>query len=362
MVRTLPAVVLIVLVSACAAPRATRVVTPARTDPVPGVPREPPAATGAPDAAAAAAPAAEDLRSAELASHVKRIVGVKSLRKLSRRLPDDCSGLIRWAYLQEEIDLARHADWRGDNAVAAFFRLAEEAGALDPSTPQPGDLVFFRETYDRNRDGKRNDGLTHVGVIDEVSDDGRITFVHRANSGVKRSVMTLARAEDHRDEAGTVLNDYLRAAGRGHRGKLTGELFVAFASSGRLFAHVEPREQAHRMAEANRPPPRTAAKKQARRKAPTHRVEDAAPAVVTEADPRRSPGSTAVDEAPPASGRSPSLEQEQRTTAEDVEPARPAPEQPRSLDQEQQPTAGGVEPGASASPALQDAFRRAQGQ
>jgi hypothetical protein len=111
-----------------------------------------------------------------------------------------------------------------------MFRLAYERSAIHTSSPQPGDLVFFRNTYDRNRDGKLNDGLTHVGVVESVAADGTVSFVHRIHGGVKRGKLQPFVPRDIKR------NDYLRPA----KGKAplasTGELFVSYASAARLAA------------------------------------------------------------------------------------------------------------------------------
>ncbi|MCE9673188.1 C40 family peptidase [Myxococcus stipitatus] len=160
-----------------------------------------------------------------------QLVGERNLSRVSRGVPNDCSGFVRLAYLSAGIDLVAHGFLAGENAVSAIFRRATESGRLHHRAPRPGDLVFFRETYDRNRDGRRNDGMTHVGVVESLGDDGTITFIHRGSKGVARSRMNLAFPEKHQlAEGGPVVNDYLRPATKHSRAYLTGELFVAFAS------------------------------------------------------------------------------------------------------------------------------------
>ena len=76
--------------------------------------------------------------------------------------PDDCTGLLKAVYAQEGIDLLQLGQ-PGDNGVSAIWRYAESRGrTYRGGHPVPGDLVFFTETYDKNRDGARNDGLTVV--------------------------------------------------------------------------------------------------------------------------------------------------------------------------------------------------------
>jgi hypothetical protein len=160
-----------------------------------------------------------------------QLVGVTRLARISRSVPDDCSGFVRFAYSQAGIDLVRDGFLPGENAVSGIFRRAQRQGALHQRPPHPGDLVFFRETYDRNRDGLRNDGMTHIGIVEHVEEDGTVTFIHRGSKGIARARMNphlphLRRA----GLEGPVLNDVLRPAAKGHRAYLTGELFAGFAS------------------------------------------------------------------------------------------------------------------------------------
>jgi hypothetical protein len=92
--------------------------------------------------------------------------------------------------------------------------------------PRPGDLAFFHDTYDRNRDGKLGDRFTHVAVVEQVQ-GGRVVLVHRNGSRVERLHMHLGRPED----AGA--NDQLRVKKRGDvpgTRYLAGELFAAFGA------------------------------------------------------------------------------------------------------------------------------------
>jgi cell wall-associated NlpC family hydrolase len=156
-------------------------------------------------------------------------VGLSSLSRVSRSVNDDCSGLANLAYRKRGLNLLPERTFPGEGGVAAIYRKARGLGALRDQ-PRPGDLVFFRETYDRNRDGRRNDGLTHIGVVERVGPDGTVTFVHRSGSGVKRSRLNLNQPGLRRDARGRVLNDYLRRPEKVVRPRLAGELLVGFAS------------------------------------------------------------------------------------------------------------------------------------
>ncbi|NMO16608.1 CHAP domain-containing protein [Pyxidicoccus fallax] len=167
-----------------------------------------------------------------IAGRAAGLVGVASLRTVSDTVPDDCTGLVRLAYSSAGIDLmAPVPGRRGENGVTHIYRAVRRRGALHRTKPRPGDLVFFRETYDRDRDGRRDDGLTHVGVVEHVSAGGLVTFIHRGGKGVARSRMHLRWPTTHRARTRrVVLNDYLRRASREHRAYVTGELFAGFAS------------------------------------------------------------------------------------------------------------------------------------
>ena len=167
-----------------------------------------------------------------IAARATGLVGVASLRTVSRTVPDDCTGLVRLAYSSAGIDLMAAGPGRkGDNGVTHLYRAARARGALHRAKPRPGDLVFFRETYDRDGDNLRDDGLTHVGVVERVEPGGLITFIHRGGKGIARARMHLRWPATHRGRKGReVLNDYLRRASRRHRAYVTGELFAGFAS------------------------------------------------------------------------------------------------------------------------------------
>jgi hypothetical protein len=170
-----------------------------------------------------------------IATRATQLVGVRSLRTVDRTVPDDCTGLVRLAYEGADIHLMEGAGRKGDNGVTAIYRKARSQGALHRGRPKPGDLVFFRETYDQNRDGKRNDGLTHVGVVERVDASGRITIIHRGSKGIARTRMNLQRPTTHREKrSGEIVNDYIRRASGKQRAYLTGELFAGFASPGPL--------------------------------------------------------------------------------------------------------------------------------
>ncbi|TSC31289.1 CHAP domain-containing protein [Corallococcus sp. Z5C101001] len=178
-----------------------------------------------------ASPAPEANPRERVLATARALVGQSTVQVNGRRYPADCTALIEATYAQAGLTF-RGTLKPGDNGVTALYRYARANGRVyTDGRPVPGDLVFFRETYDQNRDGRRNDGLTHVGLVDGVDSDGTVTVIHRVKRGVVRYRMNLARPHLPRDpKTGEVLNDILRSPGPGQPNVLTGQLFAAFGS------------------------------------------------------------------------------------------------------------------------------------
>jgi hypothetical protein len=171
--------------------------------------------------------AAPGLKPDEARSRVVRLareqVGKVKVVVAGRTWPSDCTGLVRAAYSVVGLDLMDDAH-AGDNAVTAIYRFAQRRGRLyESGRPLPGDLVFFRDTYDLNGDGRHNDGLTHIGLVEDVDAEGTVTVIHRVSRGVVRYRMNLGKP-------GRAWNDALRTSGPGSREVLTAQLFAGYAT------------------------------------------------------------------------------------------------------------------------------------
>jgi hypothetical protein len=188
----------------------------ARPSPIPVTPLSgAPGADGSPDFGEAVARTAREY------------LGRKQIVADGRQFPSDCTGFVRAVFARHGIDLLAAGAEPGDNGVTAIYRFTSRNGRILEQPPRPGDIVFFRETYDRNRDGRANDGLTHVGIVERVEDDGTVLVLHRVARGVVRYRMNVARPSERKDpKTGRVLNDYLKEGN--HKQRLAGELFAGF--------------------------------------------------------------------------------------------------------------------------------------
>ncbi|MCA9566357.1 MAG: C40 family peptidase [Myxococcales bacterium] len=150
-------------------------------------------------------------------------------RKHLEHAPDgfrnDCSGFVMAAFHRAGMELS--------GSTRTMWADAESLGITHTDTPRPGDLVFFDNTYDRNRNGRRDDPLTHVGVVIEIGDDGRVVVAHGGTSkGRTTLVMDTRHPHDRLGPDGEVRNDWLRARQKGDDDRvprLAGELFRGYA-------------------------------------------------------------------------------------------------------------------------------------
>ncbi len=140
---------------------------------------------------------------------------------------DDCSGFAAAVYARAGAPIS--------GSVRHLHETLSERGWVHHRRhPSLGDLVFFDDTWDANRDGKVNDPLTHVAVVVDLADDGTVTMAH-GGTGAGRTLtwMNLDHPSEREGPRGEQWNHYLRRAKdadpRGTK-YLTGELWAGFAT------------------------------------------------------------------------------------------------------------------------------------
>ncbi len=170
-------------------------------------------------------------RQTALARTAVRFVGQSRIQVGGRSYSPDCSGFVRGVYATQRVDLYDGlGELDGGNGVGRIFTHVVQHGRIHYGpTVNPGDLVFFHNTWDFNRDGLPNDPLTHVGVVEKVDLDGTVVFVSSVSGGIERYRLNLQHPDTHKAQDGRVLNDFLR---RKHFGDTRGTYYLA----GRLFA------------------------------------------------------------------------------------------------------------------------------
>jgi hypothetical protein len=172
---------------------------------------------------------------ADVVRSATRLVGADVVEVNGRRVVEDCAGVARAIYLEHGVDL--YSDAAGDsktNGVRLIYTHVRQYGRLHHGPiPHLGDLVFFDNTWDFNGDGKLNDPLTHVGVVERIEPDGTVVFISRVADAIERYRLNLSLPHVHKTADGRVLNDYLRrkrTTDPEETGRLTAELFAFFGT------------------------------------------------------------------------------------------------------------------------------------
>jgi len=167
----------------------------------------------------------------------RSFIGAERLVVDGRRFPHDCSGFVRAVFLDAlGIDLYQvQYGSRESNGVTIIYRYCRENGNIHTArTPREGDIVFFNNTYDRNRNGRMDDSLTHVGIVESVDRYGTVTFIHRTRvRGITRDTMNLYHPDRYRlGNRKEVVNSSLRVvrSPADRRPYLAGQLFDSFGS------------------------------------------------------------------------------------------------------------------------------------
>ena len=163
------------------------------------------------------------------------LVGAKTIESNGRRIAYDCAGVTRAVFLKHGIDLydGEPSDSHANGVRLIHAHIRQQGTFHQGPVAHPGDLVFFNNTWDYNGDGKVNDPLTHIGIVERQEPDGTVVFISRVAGAVERYHMNLALPHVHKAADGRILNDYLRRkdvndpANTRH---LTGELFAQFAT------------------------------------------------------------------------------------------------------------------------------------
>jgi hypothetical protein len=162
-------------------------------------------------------------------------VGATTIESHGRRIAYDCAGVTRAVFLRHGIDLydADPIDHHANGVRIIHAHIRQQGRFHRGPVAHPGDLVFFNNTWDYNGDGKVNDSLTHIGIVERQEPDGTVIFISRVASAIERYHMNLRLPHVHKTADGRILNDYLRRKDTSdphNTHYLTGQLFAQFAS------------------------------------------------------------------------------------------------------------------------------------
>jgi len=152
----------------------------------------------------------------------------------------DCSFFVRAAYWKatgKKIDLLKASlssgagSYKLRTGVQFQYAYFKKKKRYTRRKPQIGDVIFFDNTYDKNRNRRRDDWLTHVGILTQKRKDGTFLFVHgNASRRIKRGYINIKHRSTYRRN-GKILNTFMRRRYRweGRKAKvMTGDLARGF--------------------------------------------------------------------------------------------------------------------------------------
>ena len=152
----------------------------------------------------------------------RSFLGKRVLKHKGKTYRYDCSGFVAAVYGKVGVPI--------DGSVRYMYESSKKKGTLRKE-PRIGDLVFFDNTFDANKNGAFDDTLTHIAVVEKIESSGRITMIHLGSKGVVRIYMNLHHPDVYKDEYDVVQNSYLRfrKSKKDKRPRLAGQLWKRFA-------------------------------------------------------------------------------------------------------------------------------------
>ncbi|MCL2294612.1 MAG: C40 family peptidase [Spirochaetes bacterium] len=179
----------------------------------------------------------EEIR-AKLIAAAEHFRGADRLVVRGRRFNMDCSGLVSAIYYYAGIDLQRHFPYHTGTGTERIYKTLRERQLIKRTWyPLPGDLIFWDNTFDRNRNGRDDDLLTHVGMVVSVDRRGNIVYVHHNfRRGVVFEHMNIRKRNVHTQVVNgetVIVNSPMRIRGenRGNRPWLAGQLVNSFGEA-----------------------------------------------------------------------------------------------------------------------------------
>ena len=161
----------------------------------------------------------------------RSFLGARTLKHKGEVFRYDCSGFVTAVYHKVGVPLS--------GSTKTMYALAKEKRSWRRK-PQVGDVAFFDNTHDRNKNGRFDDPLTHVAVVEYIEPNGRMTLIHLGNKGVKRMYMNLQRPNVYKDKNGDIQNTYLRyrKSKKDKTPRLAGQLSNGFG----YFDYLQPKK------------------------------------------------------------------------------------------------------------------------
>ncbi len=170
-----------------------------------------------------------------LIEEARRLIGVEKIFVKGKSFSLDCSGTVMAIYWYAGIDLSRNfSRYTGGGTERIYKYLKDEGLLYRTKLPAPGDIIFWDNTYDKNKNGKPDDYLTHMGMVVSVDKTGTIEYIHENyRKGIILARMNLYKADTYFEiieGKKIILNDPMRMRGSPKSKKwLSSQLYRDFA-------------------------------------------------------------------------------------------------------------------------------------
>ncbi len=147
----------------------------------------------------------------------------------------DCVGLLDAAFWKLGYNLeAATVPYRGDAVNRLKAYLKHEGAFFEKPRPEPGDIIFWNNTWDANGDGIwGDDGTTHAGLVVSLASDGTVTYLHASvTRGIALAKLNLVHPTREFSPDGRLWNSPMALPERGHKNPvhwLSGDLCSGIA-------------------------------------------------------------------------------------------------------------------------------------
>lgn len=124
----------------------------------------------------------------------------------------------------QDIDVDRNVPY----AAALHRELGGRGSSVATNDARPGDLVFFHDTADNNGNGKPDDGVTMVGIV-ERAQGSHVVFIAQRAGKVRRMAVDPAQPLVVRDASNEVVNTRLVRWPGSNTAWTTGQCLTGYA-------------------------------------------------------------------------------------------------------------------------------------
>ncbi|NPU99920.1 MAG: hypothetical protein HPY53_00935 [Brevinematales bacterium] len=179
--------------------------------------------------------------------YAKGVMGVKKIPKIGgKSFTSDCIGFVNYVYYKAGIDLQKVYGDGNRGVDALFYGLEKYNFVYQAQIAKPGDIIFFDNTYDVNKNKKWDDPLSHVGIVESIGKHGTISYIHYTSKGVDRDTMNLYYPKTHAfvkksSKEKIIINSYLKKKKKGEKYPDKQYISAFFFHS---FAHIKIKDKA----------------------------------------------------------------------------------------------------------------------